>query len=106
VAISLGNAKARGNIETPSSHIVKLKQVRRMHDLIIAGGLLRQREEWIRFSYSNEDTKDGEERAARCGAKRQAHTLSQDNATTPAQLTDSLYEMLTVPILRSYNTRC
>jgi hypothetical protein len=26
--------------------------------------MLRQREEWIRFSYSNEDTKDGEEEKA------------------------------------------
>jgi hypothetical protein len=28
------------------------------------GRVLRQREEWIRFSYSNEDTKDGEEERA------------------------------------------
>jgi hypothetical protein len=53
--------------------------------------LLRQREEWIRFSYSNEDTKD-EERSwvggrrlnVVPGAKRAP--LSQDHATTPSGL--------------------
>jgi hypothetical protein len=42
--------------------------------------LLRQREEWIRFSYSNEDTKDEEKKKGlgrpKCGPKRQARTLS------------------------------
>jgi hypothetical protein len=45
----------------------------------------------ILFSYSNEDSKDGERRkekglgrreTTKCDAKRQAHTLSQDHATT------------------------
>jgi hypothetical protein len=40
-------------------------------------------EEWIRFSYSNEDTKDEERRqTTKCGAKRQVRTLSQDRHNT------------------------
>jgi hypothetical protein len=45
--------------------------------------VLWQREEWVRFSYSNEDTKDEErrkgwvgDRRTKCGAKHQARTLS------------------------------
>ena len=41
--------------------------------------MLRRREEWIRFSYLNEDTKDGEEeedlsrrQTTKCGGQRQA----------------------------------
>jgi hypothetical protein len=35
-----------------------------LHAPISAGIMLRQREEWIRFSYSNKDTKDEERRRA------------------------------------------
>jgi hypothetical protein len=55
----------------------------------LTGMLLRQREEWIRFSYSNEDTKDekeeglGRRRMTKCGARCQA----RDHAATHASLT-------------------
>jgi hypothetical protein len=48
--------------------------------------VLRQREEWIRFSHSNEDTKDEERKgwvsrqATKCGAKRQARTCPRAHA--------------------------
>ena len=47
--------------------------------------MLRQREEWIRFSYSNEDTKEEEEglgrrQTTKCCAKCQAPV------TTPQQI--------------------
>jgi hypothetical protein len=52
----------------------------------------------IRFSYSNEDTKDEERRkglggrkTTKCGAKRQARTLSQDQ--TPQQLLWQRYKI-------------
>jgi hypothetical protein len=57
----------------------------------IHSSMLRQREEWIRFSYSNEDTKDEEKKGwgrrgtTKCGAKRQAHTCPR---ATPAYIRD------------------
>ena len=63
--------------------------------------MLRQREEWIRFSYSNEHTKDEEERkgwvadrTTKCGAKRQARTPSQDHATAIFVLRDMISHIL------------
>jgi hypothetical protein len=51
--------------------------------------MLRQREEWIRFSYSNEDTKDEERRKGwvvkgrlNVVASAKPAPLSQDHATT------------------------
>jgi hypothetical protein len=62
--------------------------------------MLRQREEWIRFSCSNEDTKDEEGKESRrrgktiCGAKRQAlnhAVLRISPAPRPRHNTSSLF---------------